>query len=221
VPLQDHDPTQAAWRSPSQAAQETQAGVRHDAVMDPRSAQLAKTLRELGFWQHLSAEDAAAGEQAVIQGTHPLGGLATLDEEPGLRFFYVDGETMAEGGVDRVLAELAPALRPYGVEPHVELVNYPDSVESGDYVVKINGRTCVVWTPRDWVANSPWAVSTVRPLAVLNDLLAEAGAVPRFYTLQTGGNDGVAWLLEPRIVAAITESGLFGENDTPALATRE
>ncbi|MEU4478435.1 hypothetical protein AB0F68_10285 [Micromonospora sp. NPDC023966] len=189
--------------------------------MDQARAQLAKTLRELRFWQDFSEEDAAAGEQAVTQGAHPLGGRATLDEEPGLRLFHVDGETMAEGGVGRVLAELAPVLRRHGVEPHVELVTYPDSVESGDYVIRINGRTCVVWTPRDWVANSPWAVATVRPLAVLNDLLAKAGAVPRLYTLQTGGNDGVAWLLDPRIVAAITGSGLFGEDETPALATQE
>lgn len=187
--------------------------------MDQRRAQLARTLRELGFWRNFSEEDAAAGEQAVTQGAHPLGGLATFDEEPGHRFFYVDGETMAEGGVDRVLAELAPALRRHGVDPHVELVTYPDSVESGDYVIRINGRTCVVWTPRDWVAGDPWAVATVQPLAVLNDLLAEAGAVPRLYTLQTGGNDGVTWLLDPRIVAAIVGSGLFGKDDTPALAS--
>jgi hypothetical protein len=189
--------------------------------MDQQWAELAKTLRELGMWQHFSAADAAAGEEAVAQGAHPLGGRATLDEEPGERFFNVDGETMAEGGVGRVLAEWAPALHRYGVDPRVELVSYPDSVESGDYVVTINGRRCVVWTPQDWVANSPWAVATVRPLAVLNDLLAEAGAVPRLYTLHTGSNDGEAWLLDPRIVAAITESGLLSADETPVLATQD
>lgn len=73
--------------------------------MDQQRAELARTLGELGFWQHLSEEDAAAGEQAVAQGAHPLGGRATLDEEPGLRLFNLDGATMAEGGVGRVLAE--------------------------------------------------------------------------------------------------------------------
>jgi hypothetical protein len=69
------------------------------------------------------------------------------------------------------------------------------------------------------VANSPWAVATVRPLAVINDLLAEAGAIPRIYTLNTGGNDGEAWFLDPRIVAAIAESGLIEEGAVPALPT--
>lgn len=196
-------------------------GVRHDAVVDQQWAELAKTLRRLGLWSHFAEEDAAAGERAVAEGAHPLGGRATLDEEPGLRLFDVDGETMAEGGVGRVLAEWAPALRRHGVEPQVELVSYPDSVESGDYVVTINGRRCVVWTPQDWVAGNPWAMSTVRPLAVVNDLLAEAGAVPRLYTLRTGGNDGEAWLLDPRVVAAIAESGLLKRNETPVPATQD
>ncbi|GAA3343974.1 hypothetical protein GCM10020358_45290 [Amorphoplanes nipponensis] len=186
--------------------------------MDQRWAELARTLRALGLWQHLPADEAEAGERAVAEGAHPLGGKATLDEEPGLRLCYVDGETMAEGGVARVLAEWAPALRRHGVDPHIELVSYPDSVEDGDYVITINGRRCVVWTPQDWVANSPWAVATVRPLAVINDLLAEAGAVPRVYTLYAGGNDAEAWLLDPRIVAAIAESGLIREGAVPALA---
>jgi len=189
--------------------------------MDQRWAELARTLRALGWWQHLSEQEAAAGERAVAEGAYPLGGRATLDEEPGLRWFDVDGETMAEGGVGRVLAEWAPALRSHGVEPHVEMVSWPDSVEDGDYVITINGRRCVVWTPQDWVANSPWAVATVRPLAVINDLLADAGAVPRVYTLSTGGNDGEAWLLDPRIVAAISESGLIKESGVPALATHD
>lgn len=189
--------------------------------MDHLWAELARTLRALGLWQHLPAEEAAAGERAVAEGAHPLSGKATLDEEPGLRYFYVDGETMSEAGVDRVLAEGAPVLRRHGVEPHIEMVSWPDSVEDGDYVVTINGRRCVVWTPQDWVAKNSRAVSTVRPLAVINDLLAEAGAVPRIYTLYTGSNDGIAWLLDPRIVAAIADSGLIEEGEVPSLATHD
>ncbi|MEV6597096.1 hypothetical protein AB0M36_09565 [Actinoplanes sp. NPDC051346] len=189
--------------------------------MDHRWVELARTLRDLGMWRHRAEAEAAAGERAVAEGAHPLGGKATLDEEPGLRLFYVDGETMAEGGVGRVLAEWGPALRHHGVELHVETVSYPDSVEAGDYVTTINDRRCVVWTPRDWVESSAWAVATVRPLAVINDLLAEAGAVPRIYTLYPGGNDGEAWLLDPRIVAAIAESGLIKEGGVPALATHD
>jgi hypothetical protein len=80
---------------------------------------------------------------------------------------------------------MPPALRHHGVALHVEMVSWPDSVEDGDYVIAINSRRCVVWTPQDWVANGSWGVAAVRPLAVINDLLAEAGAVPRVYTLST------------------------------------
>ncbi|MFC4065120.1 hypothetical protein [Actinoplanes subglobosus] len=185
--------------------------------MDHRRTELARTLRDLGWWQHLPAEDAAAGERAVAEGAHPLGGRATLDEEPGVRYFDVDGETMAEGGVARTLMEMAPALRDHGVELRVELVSHPGYVEDGDYVVAINGRPCLVWTPEDWTAVNPWWVSTVRPLAAVNDLLAEAGALPRLHTLYPGSNQGEAWLLNPRIAAAIAESGFFDPESLPTL----
>jgi hypothetical protein len=188
--------------------------------MDHRWAELARTLRELGMWQDFAEGAAAAGERAVAEGAYPFGGTATLDEEPGLRYFFVDGETMAEAGVKRKLADLEPALRAHGIELRVENVNRPlVSDVGGDYVVAINGCRCVVWTPADWAAQRAWEVATIRPLAVINDLLAEAGAVPRLFTLYAGGNDGIVWLLDPRIVAAVAESGLVEEDEVPALAT--
>ena len=77
------------------------------------------------------------------------------------------------------------------------------------YVVAVNGRRCVVWESHDWAARVAWERATVRPLAVLNDLLAEAGVVPRLFTLYAGGNEGIAWLLDPRIVGAVAGSGLI------------
>jgi hypothetical protein len=64
-----------------------------------------------------------------------------------------------------------------------------------------------------WRPSGRWPSSTT--------FLAKAGAVPRVYTLSTGGNDGEAWLVDPRIVVAIAESGLFKESGAPALATHE
>jgi hypothetical protein len=90
---------------------------------------------------------------------------------------------------------------------------------AGDYVVAINGRRCVVWTPADRGAQRAWEVATIRPLAVINNLLAEAGTVPRLFTLHAGGNEGIAWLLDPRIVAAVADSGLVEDGVVPALAT--
>jgi hypothetical protein len=62
-------------------------------------------------------------------------------------------------------------------------------------------------------------VSTVRALAVVNDLLGEASATRRLFTLHAGTNEGIAWLVDPRIVAAIVDSGLGSKAALPALAS--
>lgn len=65
-------------------------------------------------------------------------------------------------------------------------------------------------------------MATTRPLAVINDLLSEAGTVPRPFAQYSGVNEGIAWLLDPRIVAAVAvASGLIEEGEVPALATHD
>jgi len=167
------------------------------------------------MWRHLPDDEAAAAERMVAAGR-----LSVLDGDPGLRWFFVDGEFMAEGGVEQVLRDMAPGIRTHGVELDIETVNSPIRVDDGDYVVAINGRRCLVWRPGDWVAD-PWKVSTVRPLAVVNDLLGEAGTTARLFTIGAGGNEAIAWLVDPRIVAAIADSGLVSVHALPALASHD
>jgi hypothetical protein len=186
--------------------------------MDHRWADLARTLRHLGTWEHLSEDAAAEAERMAAEGRLSI--LAN-DEDEGFRWFHVDGEEMAEGGVERVLRRLAPGLRTRGIELQVETVDRPVGVQDGDYVVEINGRRCVVWRPEDWSTGRAWVVSTVRPLAVVNDLLAESGVTSRLFTLTAGANEGIAWLVDPRIVAAIVDSGLVNEPSLPVLAAYE
>jgi hypothetical protein len=191
------------------------SGLRHDGRMDTRWVELARTLRNLGLWRHLSPEDADVAQRRVVDIEWPLTGFG---DEPGEFWFFVDGEDMAEGSVGRELAPLAPRLHEHGVDLVVEEMRHLPVADDGDYVVAINGRRCVVWTAEDWTQRWAWEVATRRPLAVINDLLAEAGATPRLYTLHTGGNEGIAWLLDPRIVDAIVASGLLGDR-APAFAT--
>lgn len=187
--------------------------------MDQRWAELARTLRGLGLWRHLPDDEAAAAERWVADGRYPF---VSVSDDPGHpRRFSVDGESMAEGGVARELGRMAPSLGELGVGLRIEEVSFPARVEEGDYVVTIDGRRCVVWTPADWAEKRAWRVATVRPLATVNDLLAEAGATPRLFTLYAGGNDGFAWLLDPRVVEAVAGSGLLGGDEVPALATHD
>jgi hypothetical protein len=195
--------------------------MRHDALMDQRWVELARTLRELGMWENFSEEDAVVGEREVAAGSYPFGGKATLDEEPGLRYFFLDADTMAEGRVKQALADFEPALHTHGVDLQVEDVSLPVGINDGDYIVAINDRRCVVWTPSDWTAQRALVMATVRPLALINDLLSEAGAAPRLFTLYAGSNDGFVWLLDPRIVAAVADSGLVEPDEIPALAAHD
>jgi hypothetical protein len=170
----------------------------------------------LGLWRHLSQDDADVAERKAVEVRWPLVGFG---DEPGGFWFFVDGEEMAEGFVGRELADMVPRLREHGLDLRIEQVSLPGAVEEGDYVVAINGRRCVIWTPQDWEKQRAWQTATVRPLAVINDLLAEVGATPRLFTLYAGGNEGIAWLLDPRIVTAIADSGLLPGREVPVLAS--
>jgi len=147
-------------------------------------------------------------------GAYPLNDDVFTDAE-----FLADGEELAEGGVDELLQAMAPALRGCGVVLEVQAGEVPEVTE--DYIVQINGRRCRVWGPEDWRDYRCWYYATVRPLAVVNDLLAETGTNVRAFTLSAGGNEGLAQLLDPRVPAAMARSGLFGEDDMPELATHD
>jgi MFS family permease len=181
--------------------------VRHDDPMDRRHIELAQTLKDLGLWRGLTPAEAAAEQKRVAAGGWPF---KLQGDEPGETWFFIDSEEMAEGFAPRELAALAPALRAYGIELQVDVVARPVHVEDGEHVISINGRPCVMWSPEDWEGYRAWETATLRPLAVLNDLLAEAGATERLFSLVNSGNDGIALLLDPRIVAAVEASGLHG-----------
>lgn len=179
-----------------------------------RWAELAKVLGRLGMWDGLDPEAAAAQAAEVAAGGYPL----TLPVFDGLSF-DADGEDLAEGDVDVLLQEMAPALHRFGVDLQVRIVELP-GVDEDPFLVEINGRICAVWEPADWDSGRAWYVATVRPLAVVNELLAEAGARVRVHVLAPGENDGTAFLVDPRVVEAMRSSGLFQPKDLPQLATQ-
>lgn len=174
---------------------------------------MAEALNRYGLWDHLPAELRESAMTEVATGCYPLNFELLFEQIE----FHADGEELAEGGVEEFLRALAPALVRYGVTLEVETV--PDA---DDYMVSINGIRCVVWRPEDWEGGDPWALSTVRPLAVVNRLLAAAGrGAQRAHTLYAGGNEGLVFLLDPRAAEAMRASGLFPEHEVPALADGE
>lgn len=171
---------------------------------------MAEALNRYGLWDHLSAELRESATAEAATGCYPLDFDVLFEQVE----FFADGEALAEGGVERFLRELAPALARYGVVLEVETL-----WDADDYTVSINGTRCVVLRDEDWESGSPWASATVRPLAVVNRLLAAAGrSTLRAHTLCTGGNDGLVLLMDPRAVEAMRVSSLFPEHEVPALA---
>ncbi|MGW2780268.1 hypothetical protein ACWC3X_03295 [Streptomyces populi] len=177
---------------------------------DERHRVMAEALNRYGLWDHLSAELRESATAEAATGCYPLDFDVLFEQVE----FFADGEALAEGGVERFLRELAPALARYGVVLEVETL-----WDADDYTVSINGTRCVVLRDEDWESGSPWASATVRPLAVVNRLLAAAGrSTLRAHTLCTGGNDGLVLLMDPRAVEAMRVSSLFPEHEVPALA---
>lgn len=177
---------------------------------DERHRALAESLDRFGLWDHLGAEERAAARHDVATGCYPLDPEVLYDRVQ----FHADGEAIAEGGVARFLADLEPGLSPLGLAPVVAtIVDGP-----GGYVVEIEGVRCTVVAAGDWDAGvDVWAQATVRPLAVVNGLLADRTPV-RAHTLYAGRNDGFVLLIQPGVAAAMRASGLFPEQEIPALA---
>jgi hypothetical protein len=180
------------------------------AGRDRRWSELARTLADLGFWRDQPPAAAEAQQREVAAGWYPFT-CAVLDDVD----FHADGEELAEGEVEGLLREMAPALRRFGVTLRVRTVS--ENNDDDGYVVEINGRRCLVLGADDWRCNSPWFEATVRPLAVVNDLLAAAGTPVRVFTLYTGGNEGRALLLDPAVVDAVRRSGLLDDRELPEL----
>jgi hypothetical protein len=186
---------------------------------DDRHRVLAEELRRFGLWDHLPSDVRAGAVAKAASGSYPLD-FDLLYEQIE---FFADGESLAEGGVERFLAEIAPALARFGVSLQVLAVEQPYlGLGDGDYVLSLNGIRCTIWKPDDWSGGRPWEQATVRPLAVVNQLLARAGTSRvRAHTLYAGGNEGIVLLMDPRAAQAMRASGLCPDHEVPALAAAD
>ena len=140
--------------------------------------------------------------------------------------FAADGEDLAEEFVEEWLACMAPALEHYGLPLTVETVDSSRLSErladEGDYVLMLNGFRCQVWKGSEWDYDAeppwdPWLAATLRPLAVINALLAACDSKVRAHVMNAGGNDGVAILIDPRVVAAMQQCGEYPDSAVPVL----
>jgi hypothetical protein len=172
--------------------------------MDRRRERLARALEETGLWRSAEPAERRAQLHAIRSGHYPLDLAIFADVR-----FAANGRVLAEGGVGELLAEMAPALAEYGVRLQVR---ESARTERG-YTVEINGLVCAIW-------NEPMLeyAATVRPLAVVNKILEAAGAPVRIFTLYAGDAEGLAYLLDPRVLDVLRASGLYDRRELPELA---
>jgi len=164
--------------------------------MDRRRQRLAQALDETGLWRAAEPAERQAQLAAIVEGAYPLH-LPVFDDV----CFPADGEALAEGGIEALLKAMSPALAEHGLRL---------KVRRHDGNVLINDWSC---------GECPTAfTATVRPLSVVNSLLAQVGAAIRVYTLYTGGSQGLAYLVDPRVVRAMRLSGLYDRRELPELA---
>jgi hypothetical protein len=164
--------------------------------MDRRRQRLAQELDETGLWRASEPAERSAQLRAIRDGAYPLH-LAVFDDV----CFPADGEALADGGIEALLEAMGPALAERGLRLKLRRQNG---------TVFVNDLSC---------GPCPTALeATVRPLAVVNELLAQVGAVHRVFTLYTGGSQGLAYLMDPRVERAMRLSGLYDRRELPELA---
>lgn len=124
--------------------------------------------------------------------------------------------------MESLLRAMAPALAERGVELAVETVEGPWDHGSAGYTIRINGTEVDLYRfdldePNVPLTEDPWTDCTLEPLAVVNSLLAAAGARDRVAVISSGGNDGMAFLLPIEALRALVESPALGPEDRPVV----
>ena len=176
---------------------------------------LAADLDTAGFWGRASDAERQRLRDEVAAGAPPFEGMEAVG-------WLVDGEDLAEGEVESLLQTLSPALAERGVDLTVETVEGPWDDGSSGYKVRINGIEVDLYRfdpnePNVPLSADPWTDCTLKPLAVINRLLAEGGADERIVVISPGGNDGMAFLLPLKVVGVLSESPVVEPEDRPVV----
>lgn len=168
------------------------------AVPPPNSSDLATALESAGFWDVVPEPERRRLAADVASGGDPVDPMY----EYGWR---ADGEDLAEGDVEELLRDVAQSLALRGVVLDVGTVEGPYDDGTEGYAISINGQVVDLYRhdPAEDklpASEDPWMDCTLRPIGVVNALLASAGSSNRLAVFSPGGNDGLILLLSDRAV---------------------
>ena len=176
---------------------------------------LATALDAAGFWAEHPDRVRLLGY--VAAGGSPIAELPDSD-----RGWWADGEDAAEGDVEEMLLEMAPALAKRGVVLSVLTVDGPHDEGSPGYAIRINGTGVELYRydpgePNLPATEDPWLDCTIKPLAEVNRLLTLAGSADRMVVFYPGGNDGLAALLPMAAIDVLATSPAINDADRPVV----
>lgn len=166
---------------------------------------LANDLASLGFYKFATDDQRTEIDGEIANGAYDWYLAAG-------RAFDGDAERLAEGGVKDLLEAMGPALNAEGVElPEIDEV-----YSENGYTLRVGTDNYTLWGEAE--GKRSWELTTRRTITLINDWLATAGSDERVHVLGSGGgHDAVFVLLTPAIRQAIANSGVFREQDIPAL----
>jgi len=165
------------------------------------------SLEALGFFRYARSDRARRAAVDEVR-SDPEGGIYT---ERTRRFYFADGEDLAEGGGRSFLLELQPVLRAAGV-PRLRIREHFS--DQGGYALTVNGRWYPILTAADLEHELFWGIASARVAALVNGLLRRAGSRERLYGINhPASNDFAVFVLTPELRRAVAR--VTGEADAP------
>lgn len=175
----------------------------------PPFADVSNALEAAGLWDDLDLDERNRKKADVAAGGWPLDSGAE-----GSNWWFADGEELAEGGIEEWLRSMADALQAEGVVLFVSTVHAPAS--SVGYTVEVNGTPIEIYSSEGFTATA-WEDATLRPLAEVNRLLADAQSLKRIGVLYAGGNEGIAHLQPAQVWDVLRAMPVWGASGRPAV----
>ena len=142
----------------------------------------------------------------------------TDKKSPVGRIFFIDGEDLADYGVEFQINEVEAYLKGQGL-PSLK-VEETDS--DARYVLNVNGREIVIYdapgpSSDSGASKDPaiWLQSTIQLIRILNWLLETAGSTERAYATKPGTTDAVLVFLTSDLFQRLSNEPLLAVDERP------
>lgn len=128
------------------------------------------------------------------------GVLASRDR----RSFGIDGEDLAEGGIEEQLKDIEKILD--SEDFVIDEISQEGGTGDG-YKVTVNGKEYRVYEESEITSDDLWTLALIGLMKISNDIFAESGSTAKLYATH-GGNDGAVYILTPEQYDLMIQNGI-------------